>query len=174
MRDSPAKPGKDRSWPFSLRIVDLFSGDLLDSTVIGTPGRIFDYARTSSVLSADAEFIVAWMEEKRFPNDKIRLKDGSTAEVRNAAYRLVLTRWQPKLGQTLHTTVAPAIDDNVSISIGRIKNVVLIAWHEFGKIRIRTVDLSNAPFVTQLPKLRHDSEIEKQVMQEIYGAPLKK
>ena len=101
------------------------------------------------------------MEEKQFSPER--------ADAREAAYRVVVTRWQPKLQRTLHTVVAPAINDNVSIDIWRINNILLIAWHELGTIRFRTVDLDTAPFAPRLPELRLDSETGKKVNREIRG-----
>jgi hypothetical protein len=169
MQDSPAKAARDDPWPFSLRTVDLFSDDLLYSAVIGTPARIYDIARTSPALHFGGEIIIAWMEMKQFPDSIISLSDGSSAAVRNATFRVVVTRWEPKLGRILHTLVAPAVSENVSISIGRINQVLLVAWHELGRIRTRTVDLSSRDFFPKLPELRQDSEIQKRVMDEILG-----
>lgn len=168
MRDSPAKGGKDGEWPFSLRIFNWHSGEVLASTLIGTCGRIYDIATTSPVLSMGDDLLIAWMEQKHYPD--VELPGGGGA-ARDSAFRVVLTRWQPKLGKTQHTVVAPAIDDNVAISIGRIGEVVFVAWHERGKIRTRAVDLRTARFVSRLPELQHDQKQERSVLQEISVLP---
>jgi hypothetical protein len=69
----------------------------------------------------------------------------------------------------VHIVAAPAIDDNVSIDIQRINNVLLVAWHELGTIRFRTIDLQASPFAPRLPVLRLDSEAAKKVFHEIKG-----
>jgi len=154
MRDSPPPPKNDESWPFSLRVVELGSGKLLGATRVGTPARIYVFACTSSVLSAGDEVILAWMETKKLPEEQVLGADGNMLMITQALYRMVLTRWQPSTGKTRHTVVASATDGNVAISIGRIGNVVLVAWHERGVIRTQAIDLNTAPFTQRLPELR--------------------
>jgi hypothetical protein len=159
MRDSPAAAwGGNSPVPFTLRIVELETGKILASTVVGIPGRIYSTARTSAALCVDEDIVLAWLEEKRFPPTKVKLSDSSTADIANTTCRMVLTRWQPKHRRTRHAEIARVVGHNIAIGIGRIDNQVFVAWHEWGKIRTQAVDLNNIAFVPQLPKLVRSEE----------------
>lgn len=148
--------GKDER--FRIGAYDLDQKKLLQSATIGRPGRIYSFARASEVIARDKEAWIAWIEERNVKVEKETLPDGTTADFYSSDTQVVVSRWNLAENQVTHLPVRRTSGNNVYLSLNRIGDHLLVAWHEGiglsnSQILIEHIDLSTAAFAKELPLL---------------------
>ncbi len=143
--------GKDES--FRMGVYDLDQKKLLQSAVIGNPGRIYSFASASEVIARENEAWIAWIEER---NVKREPSPDGTAGSYSSDTQVVVSRWDLEKNRVTHLPIRQTINDNISLSLNRIGDHLLVAWHEGigasgSRIEIKHIDLSTANFTAELP-----------------------
>lgn len=148
--------GKDER--FRIGAYDLAQKKLLQSAVIGKPGRIYSFARASEVIARGSEAWIAWIEERNVKVEEETLPSGTTATFYSSDTQVVVSRWNLAENQVTHQPVRRTWGDNIYLSLNLIGNHLLVAWHEGiglrnSQIKIEQIDLSTAAFSKELPLL---------------------
>ncbi len=97
----------------------------LDQAVsIGVPVRIMVLPVVSQVVvGEDNVALVAWIDEP--------------------AHNLVVSRWSAGGSEVYHHLLVRNVGWNASVSLNRIKNDILVAWHTDGKVFTEHIDLND-------------------------------
>lgn len=98
------------------------------SVKVGKPNRkIWGFAACSNIVEQYPRCIVSWLERSEGDGD----------------CRLMLSVWDVPESALQTKVIKKSVSWNTSISMARIENKILIAWHEWGKIKTRLVDLKS-------------------------------
>lgn len=128
--------GDDTPWPLFLGRYNLSEQRLEETTLIGSPARIYTPVASKIHVGDDDIALVGWIDE--FTGDLIlsRLCRGET---------------RPR-----HECLAKRVGENASVSLNRIDDYVLIAWHTDGKVSTKHVALRNLAFKHRVRTSTHD------------------
>ena len=157
VRYSEAHPASPDEWPFYLGLFETRTGSLIKSARIGKPTRDIEIANTSRVTESAEEYLIAWIED-RLLERKVENWPSGPATVESHASRVVLTRWNPNKGKALHFNVGPTTGRNVAVDVAANRSHAMVAWHDYGKVRTRVIELSSKNFTETLPVLEDDAD----------------
>lgn len=136
--------GKDES--FRIGAYDLDKKKLLQSAIIGIPGRIYSFARASAVIARGNEAWIAWIEERN-----VKVEEGFYY----SDTQLVVSRWDLTENKVAHLPIRQTEGRNIYLSLNRLEDHLLVAWHEraFPHAQVWTehIDLKSAKFSAELP-----------------------
>ncbi|RYE51784.1 MAG: hypothetical protein EOP21_00440 [Hyphomicrobiales bacterium] len=143
--------GEDGSFRFGA--YDMIRKKLLQSAVIGKPGRIYSFASASEVYPGDKEAWIAWIEERDVK--RTSFPDG-TADSYSSDTQLVVSHWNLTENKVTHLPIRQTMGSNTSLSLNRIGDHLLVAWHEGlglyrSQIWAEHINLSSAKFSAELP-----------------------
>jgi hypothetical protein len=92
--------------------------------VLGTPAYIYNMPRCSNLMEYNGKYYVAWVG------------DYSDAASEKKGYSMILSVWDPKTREEQKIRLENNAGSNTSISMNRIGDNLLIAWHQtdFNKV----------------------------------------